>query len=251
MKYYKQLMEQRVFGYKDLSKIISENQNTISSLVRDYIRKHYIEQVRKGLYAVVSMETGAPAANRFEIGSHIIEGGYISHHSAFEYFGFTNQMMHHVQVSGRVRFRSFSFDGYEFQSFQERIKTGVLRKENGIRVTDIERTILDSVNDLEKIGGLSEFYQCLQMIPFLDEERLLYYMEQYGKQFLYQKAGFLLEYLKIDLKLSDCFFNECRKHMGKSKRYFSDTMDRKALRYAPSWQLYVPKDFMRMAELEE
>lgn len=251
MKYYEQLVEQRVFDYKDLSEIISENQNTVSSLVRDYTRKHYIEQVRKGLYVVVSMETGAPAANRFEIGSHIIEDGYISHHSAFEYFGFTNQIMYNVQVSGSGRFRPFSFDGYEFQSFKERIKTGVLWKENGIRVTDIERTILDSVNDLEKIGGLSELYHCLKMIPFLEEEKLLYYMEQYGKQFLYQKAGFLLEHLKFDLKLSDYFFNKCREHMGKSKRYFSDTMNRKMLKYSPSWQLYVPKDFIRMAELEE
>lgn len=251
MKYYEQLMEQRVFDYKDLSEIISENQNTISSLLRDYIRKHYIEQIRKGLYVVVSMETGAPAANKFEIGSHILEGGYISHHSAFEYFGLTNQMMFTVQVSGKGRFRPFSFDGYEYQSFRERIKEGVLQRENGIRVTDVERTVLDSINDLEKVGGLAELCQCLQMIPFLDEEKLLWYMEQYGKQFLYQKAGFLLEHLKTDLKLSDCFFNKCREYMGKSKRYFSDTMDRKVLKYSPTWQLYVPKDFMRMAELEE
>lgn len=251
MKYYEQLMEKRVFDYKDLSAIISENQNTISSLVKDYIRKHYIEQVRKGLYVVVSMETGVSVANRFEIGSHVLENGYISHHSAFEYFGLTNQIMYTVQVSGNRRFRSFFFDGYEYQSFQERIKSGVVQKENGIMVTDVERTVLDSINDLEKIGGLTELYQCLQMIPFLDEDKLLSYMEQYGKQFLYQKAGFLLEYLKGGLKLSDYFFNKCHEKMGKSKRYFSDTMDRKMLEYSPFWQLYVPKGFKRIAELEE
>lgn len=251
MKYYEQLMEKRVFDYKDLSEIISENQNTVSSLVRDYVRKNYIEQVRKGLYVVISMETGASVANRFEIGSRILQGGYISHHSAFEYFGLTNQMMYTVQVSGDGRFRPFSFDGYEYQSFQQRIKEGAIQKENGIMVTDVERTVLDSINDLEKTGGLAELCQCLRMIPFLDEDKLLSYMQQFNKQFLYQKTGFLLEQLKEDLKLTDSFFNKCRENMGKSKRYFSDTMDRKVLVYSPLWQLYVPRGFKRMAELEE
>lgn len=251
MKYYEQLIDERVFGYPALKEIISENPNTIYSLLREYLQKHYVEQVKKGLYVAVSMETGAPVASRFEIGSHILENGYISHHSAFEYLGFTNQMMHTVQVSGNGRFRPFSFDGYQYQCYPERIKLGVLQKENGVKVTDTERTVLDSVNDLEKAGGISELYHCLQMVTFLDEDRLLYYLELYGKQFLYQKVGFILEPLKGDLNLTDHFFDQCREHMGKSKRYFSGTMDRRLMEYVSAWQMYVPKNFKRMAELEE
>lgn len=250
MKYYEQLIDERVFDYPVLTKIISENKNTVSSLIQDYIQKHYVEQVRRGLYVAVSMETGAPVASRFEIGSRILENGYVSHHSAFEYLGFTNQMMHTVQVSASGRFRQFSFDGYQYLYFPERIKAGVLQKENKIKVTDTERTVLDSVNDLEKTGGISELYHCLQMIPFLEEDRLLYYLELYGKQFLYQRVGFILEYLKEDLKLTDQFFDKCREHMGKSRCYFSATIDRRSMEYVSSWQMYVPKHFTRIAELE-
>jgi predicted transcriptional regulator of viral defense system len=107
------------------------------------------------------------------------------------------------------------------------------------------------VNDLEKAGGISELYHCLQMVPFLDEDKLLYYLELYGKQFLYQKAGFILEPLKEDLKLTEQFFDKCREYMGKSRRYFSDTMERQTMEYVSAWQMYVPKNFKRMAELEE
>lgn len=217
MKYYEQLIDERVFGYPALKEIISENPNTIYSLLREYLQKHYVEQVKKGLYVAVSMETGAPVASRFEIGS----------------------------------FRPFSFDGYQYQCYPERIKLGVLQKENGVKVTDTERTVLDSVNDLEKAGGISELYHCLQMVTFLDEDRLLYYLELYGKQFLYQKVGFILEPLKGNLNLTDHFFDQCREHMGKSKRYFSGTMDRRLMEYVSAWQMYVPKNFKRMAELEE
>lgn len=245
------MIDERVFDYLALKAIISENENTISSLIREYLKRDYVEQVKKGLYVAVSMETGAPLASRFEIGSYVLKSGYISHHSAFEYFGYTNQMMHTVQVSGSGRFRPFTFDGYQYQCFQERIKPGVLQKENGIKVTDTERTVLDCINDLEKTGGISELYHCLQMVPFLEEDRLLYYLELYDKQFLYQKAGFILEALKEDLKLTDAFFDRCRERIGRSKRYFTNTMERRMMEYASAWQLYVPKNYKRVMELEE
>lgn len=105
-------------------------------------------------------------------------------------------MMYQVQVSGSKRFRTFSYDGYGFHYFPERIKEGVTQNENDIRITDYERTVLDSINDIEKAGGLSEFFKYLKMIPYLDEDKLITYLDKYDKQFLYQKTGFLLEYLK-------------------------------------------------------
>jgi len=251
MKYYEQLVDKRIFSYQDLIEIAGSNRNTISSLVLRYLQKGYIEQVRKNLYVAISMETGTSIANRFEIGCHVLKDGYISHHAAFEYYGLTNQMMYQVQVSGNKRFRTFSYDGYEFHCFSERIADGVVQKENGIRVTDYERTVLDSINDIEKAGGLSELFKCLQMIPYLDEEKFIAYLDKYDKQFLYQKTGFLLEHLKDMLKLSDTFFEICHDKMKKSLRYFSSDTDRETMEYCPEWNLYIPKDFKRIAELEE
>jgi len=251
MKYYEQLVDKRIFSYQDLMEIVGGNRNTISSLLLRYLQKGYIEQVRKNLYVAISMETGAGIANRFEIGCHALEEGYISHHAAFEYYGLTNQMMYQVQVSGSKRFRTFSYDGYEFHYFPERITDGVVQKENDIRVTDYERTVLDSINDIEKAGGLSELFKCLKMIPYLDENKLIAYLDKYDKQFLYQKTGFLLEHLKDMLKLHDAFFQICHDKMKKSRRYFSSDANRETMEYCPEWNLYIPKDFKRVAELEE
>lgn len=251
MKHYERLVEKRIFSYQDLQELLGDNRNSIASTLLRYKEKGYIEQVKKNLYVAVSMETGTPIANRFEIGSHINEGAYISHHAAFEYYGVTNQMMHVVQVTGKKRFRPFSYDGYDFVFFPERIADGVDQKANGVRITDLERTILDSINDIEKAGGLSELFQCLKMIPYVDEQKMSAYLEKYNKQFLYQKAGFLLEYLRDSLKISDAFFDYCHAGSKNSIRYLISGINTNNAEYCPKWNLYIPKAFERIAELEE
>lgn len=128
MKYYEQLIDKRVFGYPALAEIISENQNTIYSLIRVYLQKHYVEQVKKGLYVAVSVETGAPVASRFEIGIHILEQGYISHHSAFEYLGFTNQMMHTVRYREADGSAHFPLMGISISAFRSGLSRACFRK---------------------------------------------------------------------------------------------------------------------------
>ncbi len=90
-----------------------------------------------------------------------------------------------------ISFTAFEFDDVYYRYVALRIDAGTVQKEDGIRVTDIERTVLDSINDFEKIAGLEELLRCLEMIPFVDEEKLLWYLELYDKQFLYQWAGCL------------------------------------------------------------
>jgi len=110
---------------------------------------------------------------------------------------------------------------------------------------------LDSINDIEKVGGLAELFKCLKLIPYLDEDKLISYLNSYNKQFLYQKTGFLLEYLKDSLKLRDAFFEDCRVKMKNSCRYFFSDVNKDTLEYSQNWNLYIPKDFKRVAELEE
>lgn len=55
----------------------------------------------------------------------------------------------------------------------------------GVRVTNIERTVLDGIHDLEKVTGLEELLRCLELVSAVDEGRLLSYLTVYGKQVLY------------------------------------------------------------------
>jgi len=79
------------------------------------------------------------------------------------------------------------------------------------RVTSLEWTVIDSIADFEKIGGLEELLRCLLLIPSLDCNKLLDALELYGRAQLYQKAGYILESWKEELSLPEPFFCGMRK----------------------------------------
>ena len=93
---------------------------------------------------------------RFVIASRITPSAYVSHHSAFSYYGYTNQVSYDVWVSSGEKFNSFEFEGFTYRHVMARIDAGVEEKPDGVTVTDLECTALDSINDFEKIGGLEK-----------------------------------------------------------------------------------------------
>ena len=245
MKYYKKLLELQCFTRADAIHLTG-NVGTASSMLSDYQKKGYINLIKRNLYAVISMETGQAVASRYYIGSHIKDTAYLSHHAAFEYFGLANQVFYELYVSGEKRFTPFEYEGVVYRHVAPRISEGVMEGMDGVRVTDLERTVLDGIGDFEKIAGLEELLRCLELVPYLNEKKLLIYLEQYRKQILYQKTGYILGHLKKELRLSDQFFDACEKKVTKSVRYLYRGIRNKSNVFDNRWQLIVPKDLMKL-----
>jgi len=245
MKYYKELLELQCFTRTDVERITG-NADTANSLLRNYQRKGYIESVKRNLYVAISIETGQTMPNRYRIASHITEGAYISHHSAFEYYGCANQVFYEVYVSGGKRFAPFEYDDVAYRYVAPRIDIGIVERPDGVRLTDIERTVLDSINDFEKISGLEELLRCLELIPRIDEEKMLEYLERYNKQILYQKVGYILSHFKSELRLSERFLEVCEHKVSKSVRYLYNGIKFEKNTFDNHWQLYVPNNLLQI-----
>jgi len=78
-----------------------------------------------------------------------------------------------VYVSGENRFAQFEYDGVTYRYIAPCIVIGVERKNDGVRITDMERTVLDGINDFQKIAGLEELLRCLDLVPHVNEKKLL------------------------------------------------------------------------------
>ena len=89
-------------------------------------------------------------------------------------------------------------------------------------MTDLERTVIDSIKDFEKIGGFEELLNCLSSIHYLDEVKLRTYLDAYGVQALYQRAGYLLDFFRDEMKLSHEFIEYCKKQVEKGTAYLSE-----------------------------
>lgn len=245
MKYYEQLLKKGCFTLNDVYEMVG-NRNSANTLIQNYLKKGYIQSVKRNLYVAINLADGEPVINRYVIASNLTESAYISHHTALEYYGCTNQVFYDVYVSSDTKFNTFEFNGLTYRYQMSRINGGIVKKPDDARVTDLERTVIDSINDFEKIGGLEELLRSLEMIPYTDERKLLGYLKSYDKQVLFQKTGYILEHFKDSLKITDEFFKACETEISKSVRYLYRGLEKGKSIYNKKWRLFVPEQLLAL-----
>ena len=245
MKHYEKLLEFGCFSRGKIAAMLG-NDETAGSLLREYQKKGYIERVRRDLYVVISLETKQPVVSRYQIGCAVFDDAVIANHSAFEVFGFANQVFYEVYVCTGHRFPEFQYNGVSYHRLAP--KSGMDTVYNsGVRVTSLEQTVIDSIADFEKITGLEETLRCIMLIPSLDEGKLVRILGKLGNGYLWQKCGYVLEELNGMLHLSPEFFKACHDHIAGSKRtLLKETVG--PVIWNRKWDLYVPESIRTLTD---
>ncbi len=245
MKYYKKLLEMECFTREDVVNLVGSYSGA-NSLIYDYLKKGYIERVRNNLYTVINLKTNAPFVDKYQIGTKLFEDAYLSHHSAFEYYGYYNQLFYDCYVCTEHRFDDFEYDGVIYHRVKPDTVLEVIDNKKN-KITSLERTIIDSIKDWKKISGIEEVIKCLIEIDVqIDEKKLLNVLKQYNNGYLYQKCGYVLESLNGQFHLSKDFFNECKKHITKTIKYLDDSNI--CILLNKKWNLYVPKNVYELVD---
>ncbi|MDR1642917.1 MAG: transcriptional regulator [Clostridiales bacterium] len=240
MKYYEQLLKWRCFTKGDIAQLTG-NKNTAGSLISSYKKKGLIESVHRDLFVAISLETRRPIASRFNIAAKAAPDAVVSHHSAFEFYGLANQICFEAYSATHTHFRPFEYQSVLFRPVPAGIESGV-DEIGGIRVTDMERTVLDGINDFERNCGLEELLRALELTPALDAEKLLKYLSEYRTVYLYQKAGYILDHFREEFRLPEKFFEACRANVTESKRCLCKGVQKREHVYSEQWRLYAPYD---------
>lgn len=238
MKYLEFMAKKRLFTLENIVKIAG-NINTAKSIAGNYEKKNIIERIKQNYYAFLDLATKDPVANKFEIASNIKCDGYLSYHSAFEYYGFYNQVFNEVTISSQKKFNDFLYRGLLYKSDVSNCNKQIEKINGGqIKVTSIERTIIDSLYNMNKAGGLEEVLNCIELVTKVNENKLLEMLNEYDQVFLYQKAGFILEWYNDNLHLSKKFFDKCKSKLTNKIQYLYNV--KMPCVYNKEWKLYVP-----------
>lgn len=251
MEIYYNLIEKPIFNVKYLLNFYN-NEIAARSALKRLLRNGQVLKIRNNMYTCSSGKNGGPVANRFQIASAVSESSFVSHHSAMEYYGISDQVFYEVYVGSKTQFRSFEFDGYSFHYVSSKFDDGIENPEysGGIFISDKERTLIDSICDMDHIAGIEEVMADIKSLKFLNEQKLLHYLKLYDSQFLYQKVGFILQHEQKKMGISDNFIKTCHEKVHKSKRYMtSDHV--KNIVYDSSWQLVIPDNLYSIKNGEE
>ncbi len=236
----KELSKYPVFNMEMIERLTG-NLKTAYSAINRYMKKGYVVKVRKNIYSPVDLSTGLIIANRYQIACALRKDAYLSHHSALEYHGLSNQVFNEVYVSSKSRFNHFEFQGIHYKYVAPKINEGVITAKNtlNVRLTDIERTFVDSIYQINKITGYEELANAFEAVQYLNEDKLLEYLNAYDIQSLYQKSGYILEKYKDKFGLTDKFFDTCKSEMKQGVVYLVDGSDRDS-KYNKNWQVMEP-----------
>ncbi len=199
-------------------------------------------KIRNNLYALIDPSTNDVCATKFEVASNIFETSFICFHSALKYYGLANQVYSGVTVGSLTKFNNFVFKESEYIFKQAKSAASVKDLvSEGVRVTSLEKTIADCIDEISFAGGIEEVLNALEQIRYLNEEKLLAVLEERNKMFLYQKVGYLLEIYNDQLNLSDDFFDKCKAHLTNKTNYLlKDEFKKVSLNR--DWNLMVPEN---------
>lgn len=249
MKYYEDFLKLEVFNFGEAQKIVGSAGNA-KVLLNSYVKKGLVKRVRRDLYCAVNLEHRDAVANRFLVGSKISKSAYLSYNSAFDVHGLSHQVSHVVYVASESKISDFEFEGVLYKYVGKGIKEGVIpyRSNEKIRLTDIERTVVDSVDRLDYCGGPHELDEILKICPVLDNAKLLKYLEAHDKKVLYKKAGYFLERHQQSLGITNQLLSLIEKRLGNMKKYLSEEARSSGV-LINRWGLIVPDSFEKKGDL--
>lgn len=241
MKGYQELAQKIIFHYDDALKVF-KNASTTYGALRRLAKQGLIKKVRNNLYVTINPVTGLAFASKYQIGSSIHEDAFISHLSALEYYGYQNQVSRICFVSSKHRFNSFEFEGITYRPIPSKYQEGVVKPPYTelIKVSDIERTIIDTIHTIDTYVNLEMLIESLELVQGLNHEKLLHYLDQYHIQALYQKTGAIMSSLNANLSSKKAFFDHLKGKIKQGVTYLDHQAKTEGV-FNKDFQIVIPK----------
>ena len=194
-----------VFRLDDVRKITGLSEASARSFDRKLVDRGVATRLKPGLFVLVPFELGRERqylGSPLVVAREIMNGAdyYLSHATAMEIHGMLTQPQLIVTVSTPKPRRSVTTLGLQFRFVrcQRRQLFGLaehwVTKQQQVRVSDPERTIIDGLKQPEYCGGLTEVAKGLWMRrQDLKVDTLVMYAKRIRVGAVLRRLGFLLE----------------------------------------------------------
>lgn len=239
-----------IFSITDAQAITNKSYETTAKLLSRLAYKRWLVRLMAGKYLIVPLEAGLegiPMADRYVIAREILGSGqyYVSHYSAMELHQMTTQPVNTVFVTVRRQRKTRVIAGvqYRFVYAGARFFWGWesvwATPQEQVRVSDLEKTLLDCVVRPRLCGGVGELAKGLWLVKDeLNESRLVAYAERLGHKAAARRIGFVLE--TLDLAQPETL-SALQSFVGRSYSLLDPTMPDEGP-HQPDWRLRVNLD---------
>jgi predicted transcriptional regulator of viral defense system len=224
----------------------------VTSLLRHHLRAGNIKRVSREVFAAVPAHLPAErmVIDRFAAASKLRPDGVLGFHSALELHGIAYSEFNEVQLvsAGRTERVDLPFGACRFVTPPKALvaagKTDYLtttmdRQGVTVRVTAVERTVVDVLHRPELAGGAEEVLKSLDLVRYLDPAKVADYVELLDNRSLASVSGWWLEKRRAALGVSDDVLARLRARLPRSKHYALGAEPGHAV-FVESWRVLLP-----------
>jgi len=249
-KIYSKLYPKRVINTKNVIQILGDPHKS-ADYITNLRRKGFLQKIRQGVYAIVPPDMIGKKyfPDKFLIAGNIKRDYCISYHSALELHGLAESIFNTVYITLRDYLQTLEYQGITYDFVSTKYFFGINEiyyKSTKLKVSNIEKTVLDCIRRIEYAGGLEELSKSLSSVPSFNYSKLWDYLKKFDEGILYHKTGFIFESLTEDISPPKDFLNKNNKKIGK-KVYYLDK--NKTCMLNKRWNLMIPKNFEEMTRI--
>lgn len=227
---------------------------TRKSLLAHHRKRGHILLVRRGLYAVV------PPGNdpeKFPVDPYLVAGKFtddavLAYHTALEVHGKAHSVFErYFFLSSRplrpATFRTYRFECTVFpkalrEKHQEHFATKTAERSGvEVKVTSLERTLVDLHDRPDLGGGWEEIWRSLESVEYFDLDLVIKYVELLGKKTTAAKVGYYLQQHAKALMVEDRHLESLRRLRPKQPHYLQRG---RSGRLVSDWNLIVPESLL-------
>lgn len=225
---------------------------TRESLLAYYTRTGRILRVRRGLYVSVppGLDPKTYPVDPYLLAAKMTNDAVLAYHTALEFHGKAHSVHEEFRyltnrASRPLMFRSHRFRAVPFPKAlrdKQQELFGVKLAERagvGVRVTTLERALVDVLDRPNLAGGWEEIWRSLEAVEFFDLDQVVEYALLLGNATTVAKVGFYLEQRREALMVDDAHLKRLREHRPRKPHYL-ERNGRKPGRFVAAWNLVVP-----------
>lgn len=230
------------------------NPHTQRELLAYHLKKHHIVRIRRGYFASIPISSWDAADNYpidpFLIAGRITEDAVLAYHTALDFHGTSYSVYNQFTFLSQQKIRPFNYQASFIclpfpQTLCEQNKTHfeILtadRQGLNIKVTSLERTIVDVLDRPNYAGGWEEIWLSAAHFPILKLNKVIEYAFTLNNATTIAKLGFFLEQHK-DLFYVDEHTLKTLQEKIPSSIHYLERNKRQSGKLIKRWNLVVPQ----------
>jgi len=251
-----------VFRFEDFVAVHSaggrRSRQTSAAVLKQHVASGNLVNLRRGLYATVPKGTspGDLQVDPYLLATKLAKEAVIAYHAALQFHGRAYSIWRRFHYLTRKRVQGFEFRGAEFVPVLAPVAIRSLpdlgdhvleRRHSGgvVRVTSLERTLVDVLHDPKRCGGWEEVWRSLEMIEFFDLDAVIQYTGKLGSGLTAARVGLFLELHREELMVEDPHLDALRK-LAPAQPLYLDSR-REPGKLMRDWNLVVPHRVLHRA----